>query len=360
MAFLQIILLPFAGLYKAVTNFRNHLYNIGYKNSVDFIPFVINVGNLSAGGTGKSPMIEYLVRLLQEKYPLAIVSRGYKRKTRGVRIAGDQDDATTLGDEPYQFFRKFNKDKVVVCVAEERILAVPEIMYHYPETEVILLDDAYQHRAIQRDLNILLTDFNKPFFQDRVLPVGRLREARKGAQRADLVIVTKCPDDLSALAQKEIITSVRKYAQPATPVFFSAIRYLPPQSVFEENVMSDKIILFTGIANSKPLETYVKQHYVLLQPITFTDHHAYTPQDIQQIQAAFSSYKEEGVSLLTTEKDMVKILQHNYRKLWEGFPLFYIPIEPFFIDNQTGFDTLVLQKIIAYQQSNQVQNPQNL
>ena len=218
----QVLLWPFTLLYKSITRFRNYLYDTGYQKTVDFTPFIISVGNLSVGGTGKSPMIEFLAdRLLREGYSIAILSRGYGRKTRGVRLATDKDSAETLGDEPYQFYRKYQQKPVAVAVAEERVLGVPEIMHHNPETQVVLLDDAYQHRAIDRNLNLLLTPFDRPFYRDYVLPTGRLRESRSGAKRADAVIVTKCPDELGTAQQEEITTHIMQYTQRDTPVFFS-------------------------------------------------------------------------------------------------------------------------------------------
>ncbi|MGB3778502.1 MAG: tetraacyldisaccharide 4'-kinase, partial [Tunicatimonas sp.] len=200
---LSILLFPLSLIYRAATTFRNHLYDIQSRKTIAFTPFIISVGNLSVGGTGKTPMVVYLAQRLKDDYPLAILSRGYGRQTRSVRIANAQDTARTLGDEPYLFYRRFGKQSTV-AVGEERVAAVPEILFHTPDTQVILLDDAYQHRAIGRDFNILLTNHARPFYADQVLPAGRLRESRRGAQRADAVVVTKCPNHLPEETRNQI------------------------------------------------------------------------------------------------------------------------------------------------------------
>ena len=205
----QALLYPFTLLYGTITDFRNHLYNMGQRPSIQFDTNVINVGNLTVGGTGKTPHVEYLIRLLHSQYKVATLSRGYGRKTKGFILANDEATAESIGDEPLQFYKKF-KNECVVSVGEERALAIPHILTEHPETQVVLLDDAYQHRAVTPSFNILLTDYNRLFYQDYPFPSGRLRERRKGAKRANAVIVTKCPDDLSSSAQQAIEQQIRK------------------------------------------------------------------------------------------------------------------------------------------------------
>lgn len=347
---IKILLAPFTALYWMVTTLRNYLYDQQVFKSVHFSPFVICVGNLRVGGTGKSPMIEYLVRLLREEHPLAILSRGYGRKTKGTRIAAGQDTSQTLGDEPYQFYQKFNKtsaDKVVVAVGEERIVAVPEILYHHPETEVILLDDAFQHRAITADLTILLTEYARPFFRDTVLPGGRLRESKKGATRADVVIVSKCPADVSEQQRLSMEKNIRKYIHHETPVFFTGIRYMPPQGVWNgQKVPLQKVLLVSGIGNMHPLEQYVKKHFVLTKHLKYADHHHYTSKDILYMQKVYNCLDGQNVCILTTEKDKVKLAplaeQH-----WKDMPLYFLPIETFFLQSQSAFDRIVKEKAKA-------------
>ncbi len=338
-----MILWPLAALYDSITRFRNHLYNTGYQKTLDFTPFIISVGNLSVGGTGKSPMIEYLSDLLlKENYSVAILSRGYGRKTKGVRLATDEDTAETLGDEPYQFYRKYHSRSVPVVVAEERVLGVPEIIHHHPETQVILLDDAYQHRAIARNLNLLLTSFDRPFYRDWILPAGRLRESRSGAKRADVVIVTKCPENLSESQREQITHNVKMYTQEGTPVFFSSIHYGEPKPVFSTTELSEKVIAFSGIARPKLFQDYVRQHFLTQECITFADHHRYTEKDSKQLSKG--AQQETGnISFITTEKDMVKLIDDPAE--WQALPIFYLPIETRFLPDDTEFSLWIAQQL---------------
>ncbi len=288
-------------------------------------------------------MIEYLTDfLLQENYSVAILSRGYGRKTRGVRLATGEDSAETLGDEPYQFCRKYQSRSVPVAVAEERILGVPEIMHHHPETQVILLDDAYQHRAIARNLNILLTSFDRPFYQDWVLPSGRLREARSGAERADAVVVTKCPDNLTSDQQEKITNRIARYTKSDTLIFFSKIRYADPKPVFEGTEMKDKIIAFSGIAHPKLFQQYVQHHFLTQEYITFADHHRYTEKDIENLRKRAQA---ENVCFMTTEKDMVKMIGGPLTQQWRTLLLFYIPIQTYFLPDDTTFTDWLRQQM---------------
>ncbi len=342
---IKILLAPFSAMYWLGTTLRNFLYDRQIFKTVHFSPYVIGVGNLRVGGTGKTPMIEYLVRLLKDEHPVAILSRGYGRATKGVRLANSQDTAQTLGDEPFQFHNKFNTSGVVVAVGEERIVAVPEILYHCPKTEVILLDDAFQHRAIGTNLNILLTEYARPFYHDAVLPGGRLRESRTGAARADVIVVSKCPADLPETRIASIEQAVRKYTSQGVPVFFSGIRYLPPHSARSEKPQPlQKVLLVSGIANHAPLEEYVQQHFTLVKHLKYADHHRYTEKDIFYLQKTWQALHDPEISILTTEKDKVKLLNLAI-DLWEDMPLYYLPIETFFLQSQSAFDQLVKEKV---------------
>ena len=289
-------------------------------------------------------MVAYLAQWLSADYPLAILSRGYGRQTRGVRIAGEEDNARTLGDEPYQFYRMFKaKQQVTVAVGEERVAAVPEILYHAPDTQLVVLDDAYQHRAIGRDFNLLLTPYQRPFYRDYVLPVGRLREARRGARRADAIIVTKCPDDLSAEEQERMTGKVLVHASPGVLVFFTGIRYGLPQSVFGANKMDRRVVLFSGLADASLVEAYAREHFEVVDHITWADHHRYKEKNRQQLVMAL---EEAGpsASLLTTEKDMVKLED----PAWKRLPVFYLPIQPYFLQYEDQFWDLLRRQINMY------------
>ncbi|MGK7394275.1 MAG: tetraacyldisaccharide 4'-kinase [Candidatus Cyclobacteriaceae bacterium M3_2C_046] len=346
---LQLLLSPFSGLYYLITRFRNHLFDIGYSRSFQFETNVISVGNLNVGGTGKSPMVEYLIELLFRQYRVATLSRGYGRKTRGFRIASTLDQAQTLGDEPYQFYLKY-KDNLLVTVGEERAWAIPQILLENPETQVILLDDAFQHRPVKPSLSILLTSFQRPFFQDYLLPSGRLREARKGAERADLVVVTKCPPDLTGEDMEHWKTRIAKYSQKPLDIYFSGIKYQPPRpvSTSTEIAFHPQVILFAGIAQPDPLIEYVKNEFDLKQLFIFDDHHFYNQADLEKIKAAYDAVNSTEKSLLTTEKDMVKLLNLQADANFKRLPLFYLPIKMYFLKNGKEFDAKILDTIKSF------------
>ena len=342
--FFRLLIFPFGVLYGWITTFRNHLYDIQSKKTIVFTPFIISVGNLSVGGTGKTPMVAYLAEGLLADYPLAILSRGYGRQTRGVRIANEQDTARTLGDEPYLFYRKFaSKKSVTVAVGEERVAAVPEILYRAPNTQLILLDDAYQHRAIARDFNILLTSYQRPFYEDYVLPGGRLREARRGARRADAVVVTKCPDDLSEEEMQRVAGKVLGHASPDVSAYFTGLRYGTPQPVFGATKMTNQVVLFSGLADASLFDAYARKHFVVVDHITFADHHRYRDKDRYQLAAALEK-AGPSASLLTTEKDMVKLAD----PAWQRVPIFYLPIQPYFLRHKHQFQDQLLRRIKTY------------
>ncbi len=328
---LRVILLsPLAFLYRVITGFRNHLYNIGYTRSFNYDIMTLTVGNLSVGGTGKTPMVEYLVKYLKTNYAVATLSRGYKRKTSGFLLAETGATAEQLGDEPYQLFSKF-KQEVTVAVGEDRALAIPKILMQHPETQVIVLDDAYQHRAVRADFNLLLTAYHAPFYNDYVLPSGNLRESRAGAQRADAIIVTKCPNELPPAECDAIKKQIERYAARKTPVYFTAIHYGVPVAFNPSSQFSGKLLLFAGLANMQPLETYVASSFILVKSVPFADHHDYSPFELEKLK---QEAVKLGAQLLTTEKDMAKIRSNPQLKKIFSVDLFYLPISVQFLFNQ--------------------------
>ncbi|MFZ1807399.1 MAG: tetraacyldisaccharide 4'-kinase [Cyclobacteriaceae bacterium] len=339
MSVLSVLLFPFAVIFRIATGIRNHLYAIGHRKSFQFDVPTVNVGNLNVGGSGKTPAIEYLIRLLKKEYAIATLSRGYGRRTRGLRFASDNDNASTLGDEPYQFYRNYNEE-VKVVVGEDRAFAIPNILQEYEDTSLILLDDAYQHRRVRPHLNILLTDFEKPFYKDFLLPMGRLREGRKEVQRADIIVVTKCNEVVDEEVQSDIKRKIARYAGDK-PVFFSFIQYGSPQPFQQTSLpIESQVVLLSGIAKPQPLENYVSANFELIKHFKFKDHHLYTLKDIVQIKN-FIQNQEKKISILTTEKDMVRLLDPKFADLLNDLDCFFLPIEMGFVKNGVEFDNLV-------------------
>lgn len=342
---IAILLSPLSFLFWSVTALRNHLFNINYSRSFQFDKPVIVVGNLEVGGTGKTPMIEYLVRLLQPFYHVATLSRGYGRKTKGCIIADDLQNAKTLGDEPYQYYLKYGH-KITVAVGEERAWAIPQILLEKPETQVFLLDDAFQHRKVKGDLNILLTRYHRPFYHDFPLPSGRLREWRSGAARADAVIVSKCPAGVEQTTMQEMENRIKRYA-PQAPVYFTTIKYESPAPVFNQQTFEGKnVILFTGLAHTWDLEQYLQQQFHLVESLHFPDHHDYQEKDFQKIKNIYQKHRKQKPVLLTTEKDMVKIKATSDFQ-FKSLPVFYQPITIKFLKNGKNFDSLVENSILS-------------
>ncbi len=337
------LLAPFAVLYYLITSFRNHTYNVGIKKSIRFGVPVISVGNLSMGGTGKTPHIEYLIRLLKDTYQVATLSRGYKRKTKGFFLANEDSTALEIGDEPMQFHQKFG-DEVVVAVGEERAVAIPSILLEREETNVILLDDAFQHRPVSPHYSILLTDYSRLFFEDWVIPIGRLREARKGAKRSDIVVITKCPTDLSTLDQERIQKEVLNYTK--SPVFFSTIAYQEPKAIFEEGEITEKVIVLTGIAKNQPFIEKIKENHTIVEVLEFPDHHQFKEEDCQKILETYNHWStKDKVSILTTEKDMMRLSVPQVHQKLQSIALFYLPIEVRFLNRAEEFNQLITNKI---------------
>lgn len=342
MSILRFLLFPFAILYYVITRVRNYLYDIGHKKSFEFSVPVISVGNLNTGGSGKTPMIEYLIRLLKDREQIATLSRGYGRKTKGLRFAGDHDSATTLGDEPFQLFTKFGRE-VHVVVGEDRAFAIPNILHEYPDTSVILLDDAFQHRSVKPHYSILVTEYSKPFFKDVILPVGNLREPRQGAARANVVIVTKCPHDLSAAEILSMTSRINQYVD--CTVYFSKINYGDlVQFSGDRNTISPHVVLITGIANADAFEKQCSSQYSVIKHFRFADHHRYTRAEIQKI-SEFVAGQEKKVSLITTEKDWVRLSVPGFMNELKNVSCYYQPIELVFIENGSEFDKQIVGAI---------------
>ena len=341
---LKILLLPLAILYGLGVAIHNSLYSLGLLKGVTFSIPVISVGNLTVGGTGKTPHTEYLIRMLHEYLPLAVVSRGYKRKTTGFLEVLPHHDATQSGDEPLQYKRKY--PHVPVAVAESRSFAIPQVIRTHPSTRVILLDDGYQHREVVPGLNILLTEYNRLYTSDWLLPVGRLREWRGGAKRADMIVVTKCPDNISKTEIDRIEADVK--IRPDQNVFFSRYRYGQPYKMYGhgERLALHKdldVLLVVAIAGTEYLLEYVDGQSGEVRMLSFNDHHPFSNFDISDIAQQFK-YMPEGREriILTTEKDAMRLDTHRELLRQMDLPIYILPVAVEFIgDDPTSFDQAV-------------------
>lgn len=356
MKLLKFLLFPFAFIYQVIIQIRNFLYDYQIFESKTTKTFIISIGNLTVGGTGKTPHVEYLVELFLEKFgkqSLATLSRGYGRKTKGIIIANQKKvhqeiTAHTIGDEPMQLFSKFG-EKITVCVGENRAEAVKKMLAYQPTIQTVILDDAYQHRAIHRNINILLTDYYQPFYNDFLLPMGRLRESRRGAGRADAVIVSKCPSHLTPADKSNIASQIQRYTRSQTPIFFSTLVYQSPIPLFENHSIASaiqegsNIILLTGIAKSIALLAYLRAKYKILKHFEFADHFTYEEAHLKEIISYYLIENQKNTCyILTTEKDSVKLLP--FQRILQAYPIFYLPIKIQFLQEEETFKNFVLSK----------------
>ncbi|MES2646130.1 MAG: tetraacyldisaccharide 4'-kinase [Bacteroidota bacterium] len=344
---LRLLLFPFSLLVWMYLRIRNWLYNKKFLTSAQFNLPIICIGNLSVGGTGKSPMVEYLLGQLSPQYKLGTISRGYKRKTKGYVLAGEQTTALEIGDEPMQFHLKF--PQVAVAVGEQRILAVPQLLHDHPDTRAIILDDAFQHREIVAGLNIILTDYNNPYWYDWYLPTGELRDNKRSAYRAQVIIVTKCPPGMTVSEKNEFLGHIKPVA--GQQVFFTMIDYGIPYHIItkEEKPLNEnlEILLACGIANPAPLKQYIEQHSAAYFEINFSDHHIFTIDDFKEIENRFNKLDGEDNIILTTEKDAVRLVK--FGELLAAKPVYVLPIRArFLFEGEQQFNKIVAAYIESY------------
>lgn len=349
---LKPLLYPFSILYGLVVWLRNKLYDVGLLSGVRFSLPVISVGNLSVGGTGKTPHIEYLLRLLQYEYRVATMSRGYKRKSHGFILAGKDSSALEIGDEPAQFLYKFPETAVSVC--EDRMTGIPELLSRRPDTDVILLDDAFQHRSVKPGLNILITDYSRPFYKDFILPFGRLREGRSAYRRADIIIVSKCPIALPESDQKEIIAHIAPLEHQQ--VFFTGLAYGSPYDFFTGAPMLLKepqhVLLVCGIARPEPLVQFLQESGHSVHLLSYPDHHYFSDQDIEEIKTTYNNLSANNRVLITTEKDAARLaLRKEQLSTW-AIPFYVVPVQVTFLRDKDRFDNSVVQYIRQEQTEN--------
>jgi len=333
---IRLIFFPFAILYTIITSVRNSLFNLKFYKSKKFKIPLIGVGNLSTGGTGKTPMVEYIFKVFSKEFKLALLSRGFKRSTKGYVKANKDSNSSNIGDEPFQIFSKFKN--IDVAVDENRVRGVLNLLKHSKNLQSIVLDDCFQHRSVSLKLNILLTTYESPYYKDFILPIGNLRELRAGYKRADVIIVTKCPKDLLEEEMKKTREDVSLKSHQN--LFFTSIKYnnfLLGESEININDLSDsKVLLVTGIANDKEIVNYLSYKNIQFDKISFSDHYKYSLKDIKKIELDFSDR-----IIITTEKDYQKIKLIDKKNKW-----YYLQMETYFLENEDLFKKIIIDTII--------------
>lgn len=329
---------------------RNFFYRKGLLKGFSFDIPVISVGNLSIGGAGKTPHIEYLIRLLQNYVEVATLSRGYKRKTKGYVQVQRQHNSEISGDEPLMFKRKF--PQLMVAVSESRSFAIPQMIMERPNLQVVLLDDAFQHRSIKPGLNILLTEFNHPFTRDFLMPSGRLREWRSAYQRADVIIISKCPPQLPEGVRETFESEIKPF--PHQQIFFSYYDYLNPYFIFQSKyqILLEEdvdVLLISAIARTDYLLEYLEEQVNSVQVLEYEDHHVFTKYDMSHLKQTFERMESDKKLILTTEKDAMRMELHKEYIMEHKLPIFALPVEVrFHGDDQAGFNERIKDFLLAF------------
>ena len=331
MIFFRKILFPFTIIYFLITCFRNILFDLQLLKSRSFDFPLIGVGNLSSGGTGKTPLVEYIFKNFSDSFNLSLLSRGYKRSGSGYVRAGDNSSPSLIGDEPYQIFKKFRN--IQVAVDGNRVRGVENLINEIPNLQGVVLDDCFQHRYIDLKLNILLTTYQNPFFKDCILPSGNLRESSAGYHRADVIIVTKCPLSLNSIKMDEFKGSINLKNHQS--LFFTSIEYnntlFGKESIKLDKLKKFKILLVTGIANNTPLLEFLNKQNIEFDHLNFNDHHNYSTNDIEKIKKDYFDR-----IIITTEKDYIKINQLGLKN-----DLYYLEIETKFLRDENSFKKII-------------------
>ncbi len=347
----QLLLAPFSLLYGIGVSIRDFLYKQGLLKGVEFNLPVLSVGNLSVGGAGKSPHIEYLIRSLKDYIDIATLSRGYGRKTKGYLEVHPTMSAEQVGDEPLQFKRKFPDILVTVC--ESRTFAIPKIMMAQPGIKAILLDDAFQHRSVKPGLNLLLTEFSHPFTRDYLLPAGRLREWRSAYERADLIIVSKCPPELTEQERQALTEEIAPL--PHQKLYFSYYEYGQPYFILNPRYRLAfnpelEVLLISAIARTDYLISYLEQQVGSVKAMEYADHHFFSKYDVGQLKANFDRLDTQKKAIITTEKDAMRLqLHHEYIKEHQ-LPVFALPVQVRFHFGQgEDFDQTIRQFLLNFQ-----------
>ena len=338
---------PIGWLYGLVTGLRNRMYDGGMLKSVSFPIPVICVGNITVGGTGKTPHTEYIAALLKDRIHIAILSRGYGRHTKGFILSDAQSDSNLIGDEPLQIKRRFPDIEVAVC--EDRVTGIKRLS-DLCSPKVIILDDAYQHRTVTPSLNILLVNYNRNILQDAMLPAGRLRENASCRRRAQMIVVTKCPKELSSREMDDLASMLA--VSPEQKVFFTTLEYgslYPLDGISEVPSQDCPVLALTGIADPAPMETQLRKSHKEVSMLSYPDHHDFSKNDILDIEHRLQNMPQ-GSIIVTTAKDAARLSGMN---LNEGLKssIFILPVKPAFLRNAKGFDDTILNHIETFKQS---------
>ena len=337
----RYFLFPFSFLYYIITLIRNLFFDWGIITSQKLQEPSICIGNLSVGGSGKTPMTIYLTNLLKNDFQVQILSRGYGRKTSGYKEVTVDSTSDDVGDEPLLYKKRF-KSEITVAVAEKRSLGANELLKIQTKNSILLLDDAFQHRSVNAGFSILLTPFQQIFSSDFLLPVGNLREARCGANRADCIVITKCPESIESAHKNRIIECMQKYSKP---IFFSSIEYGELISFGAKRSSFETVLLVCGIAQPETLIIELRKKYKV-KVLLFADHHNFDSSDIKEIHQKFNTFVGDGVAILTTEKDYVRLQTKLTADELETYPWYYLPIE-LKIENEDEFNFLIKKYVTA-------------
>lgn len=349
----NFILLPLSKLYGMGVGVRNIMFKWHILKQRKFDIPVVVVGNIAVGGTGKTPHAEYVINLLKYSYHIGLISRGYKRKTKGFVVATSRSTPMDIGDEPYQIYQKFGRE-ISVAVCENRCEGIDELLKIDPQINLIVLDDAFQHRYVDPTVSIVLTEFNRPIFMDKLLPLGRLREPHSAVYRADIVVVTKCPEQLKPLEYRIFKDKLKLY--PYQKLFFSRFEYGQLRPVFPEETVNvpnlkwmnreDTILVVSGIANPRPFVKYIKGFAPRVKVKVFPDHHNFTRKDIETIERRYDSIEGENKIIITSEKDSVRLSNNPYFPHRLKNVTFYQPINVVFDERTTDHFDFELKKMI--------------
>ncbi|MBQ1584767.1 MAG: tetraacyldisaccharide 4'-kinase [Muribaculaceae bacterium] len=336
---MDALLTPFSWGYGAGVWLRNAAFDVGLLPQEEFDVPVVSVGNITVGGTGKTPHVEYIIEALYRRYHIAVLSRGYKRKTKGFILASNNMTPRDIGDEPYQIFSKFS-GLITLAVCESRRKGIRELLRIDPDINLILLDDGFQHRYVKPKVNIVLVDYNHPPYEDKLMPLGTLREPARNVLRGDIVVVTKCPSDITAMDIRMVKKNLALF--PYQGLFFSNIRYADPIPVFpvqSPQITSlqwlredDAVLCLTGIATPKPLVRYLRQFAARVKVMHFDDHHFFTRRDFSDIFKVYNQLEGKRKFIITTEKDAVRIMNNPYFPPTRRHCIFYIPMRVGFLE----------------------------